>query len=531
MIEFRQKEFVLPLVPLLASTGAGIGVSAVQGSVHHKKDMAQQEDFQKRQEVEARRQNEALNRIAMAAEKDPAKAQQAAAVIQQKGFAAPAGLTKRIGNVTYDFAKALNKNGTAYKKLGQGLALGATMTAATGIGDKLIQLDRKKVTGGAPLPVPEEDKEEKAKKKRKAIAKAGVGLAAAGTAIVAARRGALGKGWQQLSKRKWSGPKGWNSGAKKTGEAFVKSAKENIMPTKESGWIGPLLTYGFPAISATTYVLGERKQLKNQAKEQQKEYADNDQKKKPGSVLKKAAIGTAAAAATIAAGRRGAFGSKAGRYFNDWYMSRGAQLSRIGSKTSKKGLENLGNKMMDSGASYWGKFNPKAVDKDIARNAKKLARAKDNKRSSIFDVFKSKKSLAEKNQQRVLDRTQRGSDLAKQRGISASKRRADILSGKEHTSITGSVLNSKPVRFITFQEGNHQNFLNQVAKEHPGTDTAKVAKFLTTGTGKTLAAAGSVGVGLAAMAPFTWGDKAVRGAARVIDKDAFAYEKSQGGNV
>ena len=113
MIEFRQKEFVLPLVPLLASTGAGIGVSAIQGSAHHKQDMAQQEEFQRRQGVEAQKQNEALNRIAKAAEKDPAKAQQAAAVIQQKGFAAPVNqnFLKRAGQVVYDFGHALNKTG------------------------------------------------------------------------------------------------------------------------------------------------------------------------------------------------------------------------------------------------------------------------------------------------------------------------------------------------------------------------------------------------------------------------------------
>lgn len=541
MIKFRQKEFVVPLVPLIASAGAGIGVSAVQGSAHHKQDMAQQEEFQRRQAVEAKKQNEALNKIAAAAEQDPAKAQQAAAVIQQKGFAAvPAGFLNRAGNVTYDFVKALNnagQGGQIKKKLAQGLAMGATMTAAAGVVDKAIQIDRNKITGGAPLPVPEKSPEEKAKKRKKALIAAGAGTATAAAAILAARHGKLGAGWEKVAKKKLTGPNGWGSIMKDTGKQFLKSSKENLIPKRGSGWagmIGPGITYGLPAATGISYVLGERKQLKEQSSpSQQKQYAEADTQPKKGkakSVLKKVAIGTGVAATAIAAGRRGAFGAKTGRYLNDWYMSRGAQLSRLGTKTSKKGIENLGNKMMDSGSKYWGKFNTKAVNNDIARNAKKLDAARNNKRS-IFDIFRSNESLTRKNNQRFVSRTRKGMELAQQQGITADARRADILSGNTHTSLTGSVLNSKPVRFITFQEGDSQKFLKEVAKNHKGTDTEKVANFLTTGTGKTLAAAGAVGVGLAGMAPFGWGDKAVRGAARAVDKNAFAYEKSKEQNL
>ena len=44
---------------------------------------------------------------------------------------------------------------------------------------------------------------------------------------------------------------------------------------------------------------------------------------------------------------------------------------------------------------------------------------------------------------------------------------------------------------------------------------------------KRTALVGSIGVGSLAWKPFEWGDKAVRGATKVVDKDAFAYEKSK----
>ena len=525
MIKFRQKEFVVPLVGLVASTGAGIGVSAVQTKKHHNQDMAQAEDFQRQQKKEQEKQNEALNRIAKAAENNPEKAQQAAAVVQQKSYAAvPQGFFRRAGNVTYDIAKALNKGGQAREKLAKGLAIGTTMAVAGYGADKLIQADRKRLTGGASLPKPQTDPEEAKKKRRKTIAKIGAGtLAIAGTAI-AAKHGKLGAGWEKVANRSKSQ---WKGTAGRTGKDFVVGVKENIIPTGKGGaekWIGPGFTVLFPALSIGGYALGERKQLKDQAKEQQKQYAEQEspkKKKSAGSVLKKAAGGAVIAASAIAAGRRGAFGAKTGRYLNDWYMSRGAQINKLsGGK--------YGQKMVKSGSELWDKFNEKATRQALDKTNRSISNAKAGKRK-FWDVFRSKESLAERNKDRITKGSEKLAEIKNLRNTTGAQRARDVLDGRVHTSLTKSVIDSKPVRFMTFQEGNHQKFLGNLAKDASvGDDTRRVARFLTTGTGQTLAAVGSVGIGAAAMYPFTLGDKAVRKATKAVDKNAFAYEESKG---
>lgn len=563
MIQFRQKVFVAPLIAgagkLLGSNalmGATMVGGMVQSSGQAKKQEAQNQEMMEQQARLQKATSKSLEKVAKAAQKDSSKAAQAAQVMSQtlysesqKFFAAAnPNFIKRVGNVTYDFARALNKNGAARKKVAQGLALGATMTAVGGIADKAIQMDRKKITGGAPLPGPQENPEEKRKKKRNALIKAGVTAAAAGTAIVAARKGALGKGWQNVSKRKWGGQNGWNSTLKSGSKEFYESAKSNLVPGKGEGamgWIGPGLTIAFPAISAAGYVLGERKQLKDQATAQEKKYSENYQyqeeaKKKKSSILKAAGAGALAIGA-IAAGRRGAFGAKAGRYLNDWYMSRGAQLSRIGNKvasgtksgmkSSGKYISDIGNKMVDSGSVLWDKFNKKAVEGEVNKLTRKVQNAKSGKRSILqsgLDLFRNKESVLKNRQNIIKTGNARLAELGNQKGITGKGRAQDILSGKHHTSFIKSGLNSKVGRFITFQDGNTQEFLNSMAKNKSvGKDTRKVANFLMTGTGQTVAAVGAAGLGLAAMKPFEWGDKAVRVASKAVDKNAFAYEKSK----
>ena len=538
MIEFRQKEFVLPLVPLLASTGAGIGVSAIQGSAHHKQDMAQQEEFQRRQGVEAQKQNEALNRIAKAAEKDPAKAQQAAAVIQQKGFAAPVNqnFLKRAGQVVYDFGHALNKTGGGNqiaKKIGGGLAMGTTM-AALGYGvDKAIQADRKRITGGAELPRPEVNPEEKRKKRNKTLGKVALGTAAVGGTILAARRGALGKGFQNLSKGRTASGKKIQGFGKNVASEYKKGFKEQfVMTNPQTGktqlnGVGLAFTLGFPAMGAIGYLGGERGQIKSQYQQQQqngqRQYAEPAEQQNGngrGSVLKKVAIGGAAAAATIAAGRRGALGAKTGRYLNDWYMSRGRQINKLsGGK--------YGNKMMQSGSELWDKFNKKATE----NASKKLADIKANPagRRRLFDLFRSKDSVAMRN----VDRAQRlKNGMNKYKNISGAQRLADVQSGKVHTSLTNSVASGISSFYGTGGQKGSQKFLENLSKnQHYGEDTRKVADKLTKGTYKTLATVGAVGVGSLAFKPFEWGDKVVRAPLKAVDKNAFAYEESKNQEV
>jgi len=605
MIEFRQKSFSPVALAkgaqmlskagglvvkdiekggMMTSTAVGLGGNAALSSSGNKiqREMqTRQEQMAKEQDKARKRIEEANRKAALEGQKMAAKATNNLAKAVKKGgvngngggmpaqgltqftptiamysetqkiFAAPnPNFLKRVGNVTYDFARALNNTGKGnniQKKLAQGLAIGATMTATSGIADKLIQLDRKRITGGAPLPRPEENPEEKKKKRKKKLIKAGATAAAVTGTIIAARKGALGKGWQSVANKPWKSTvdasgktitKGWQDYLKAGEKDFWKSTKENFVPGKgegSAGWLGPGFTFLFPAVTVGSYALGERKQLKDQANQQeQKQYSEEQPRKKKGSVLKKAVIGTTLAVGTIAAGRRGAFGAKAGRYLNDWYMSRGGQINRLGQKVNNGFMKNTGDKMVNSGSVLWDKFNRKVTDKGIVKATNKLNNAKAGKRN-IFqraaDLFKDEKGLAEAQANRVAKREEKLADIQRLKGISGTQRAKDVLSGKTHTSFTKSILGSKPVRFITFQEGNNQQFLKELEKNHTKNgkldDTGKVARFLTTGTGQTLAGIGAVGVGLAAMKPFEWGDKAVRAGAKAIDKDAFAYEKSK----
>ena len=538
MIEFRQKGFAFPLIPLIASTGASIGVSAAQGGVHHKKDMAQQEEFQRQQSVEAKKQNEALNRIAKAAEKDPEKAQQAAAVIQQKGFAAPVNPSffRKYGQVVYDFGHAINNTGGGKqisKKLGTGLAMGTTM-AALGYGvDKAIQADRKRITGGAPLPKPEASPEEKRKKRNKTLGKIALGTAAVGGTVLAARRGALGKGFKNLSHGRTANGKKIQGFGKNVASEYKKGfAEQFVTKNPETGknqlnGIGLAFTLGFPALGAVGYLGGERGQLKSQTQQQQqvgqRQYAEpapQQEGNKTGSVLKKVAIGGAAAAGVIAAGRRGALGAKTGRYLNDWYMSRGRQINKL-----SKGK--YGNKMMLSGSELWDKYNKKAM----SDASKKIADIKSNPggRRKLFDIFRSRDAVADRNVERVKKLNE---GINKYKYVSGVQRLADVRSGKVHTSLTNSVASGISSFYGTGGQKGTQAFLEDLSKNKAyGATTRKVADKMTKGTYRTLATVGAVGVGSLAFKPFEWGDKVVRAPLKAVDKNAFAYEESKNQEV
>jgi len=498
MIEFKQKEFW----GLAISTGA----TMLQGASQNKKNMAQQEDFQNQQARLQKKQNEALNKIASAAQKDPSKAQAAADVLQQqKSYAAPAFLQK-AGQTAYEFARGLNRTGGGnqiVKKLGHGLAMGTTM-AAIGYGvDKAIQADRKRITGGAPIPKPEISPEEKKKKRNKTIAKIAAGTALAAGSVLAAKKGYLGSGMENLYK-KATGPGAgarWKNKLGQVGREYKKGFKEQFVgPDGKINKIGTAMTLGFGAMGGLGY-LGERKQLKAQAKAQQeaqqKQYANPNEaqpqpQKKKGSVLKKAAIGTAAVVGTVAAARRGALGTGVAKKTNDIFMTYGKKIA--GSKGNK-----LGNWMMKSGAKQWGKAQTKAVTKNLG----KLAEAGNTRAESVL---------------KNLDKT-KYAERASMGRLNA------IKSGKVSDTVGETVLGGVS-GIMGVGKKQTANFLTQMANNTNNSDaTRKAAEWL--GRHKKTALIGATAVGSLAFKPFGWGDKAVRGATRAVDKNAFAYEKSK----
>ena len=418
MIEFRQKSFspvalakgaqVLSKAGgiiakdvgkggMMTSTVVGLGGNAALSSSGNKV----QREMQTRQEQMAREQDKARKRIedanrkaALEGQKMAAKATNNLAKAVKKGgvneggmpaqgftqftptptiamYSIPAAI-KTGGQVVYEFGKALNKTGGGnqiVKKLGHGLAMGTTMAAGGYLVDKAIQADRKKITGGAPLPQAQEDP----KKKKKTIRKAVTGAVAVGGTILAARKGYLGKGFKNLSH-------GLNSAGKKIdktsvlkdlGNEYKKGFKEQFITTdpntgknKFNKW-GTGITLGVAGMGGISYI-GERKQLKDQAKAQeQRQYTENYQylnEKKKGSVLGKVALGTAATIGSIALARRvGPIGLR--KNINDMYMTYGKQIA------GKNGNK-LGNWMMKSGATEYGKAVKAGANKAIAAGEK-----------------------------------------------------------------------------------------------------------------------------------------------------------------
>ncbi len=479
MIKFKQKDFVAPmLVATLASTGLSMG----QGAIQNKKNMEQQEDFQRQNERLQKKQAEAINKLAKAAEKDPSKAQQAAGVLQQQAFSLPAGIGKALrtgGQTVYEFARAINKSGGGHqiaKKVGSGLAMGATMAAGSYVLDKAIQADRKKITGGAPLPKPEVNPEEAKKKRNKTLLKvAGTGAALAGT-VIAARKGALGKGLQNLSHLTTSSGK----------KLDLNPAKKVLSKEFKSGMTGKaaLGGLGFAAMFNLPGYLAERKQLKEQAAvQQQKQYSEENQQqpqRSRGSVLGKVALGTAATIGTVAALRRiGPAGMR--KSLNDMYMTYGKKLA------GKAGNGKLGNWMMKSGANEYGKAVVKARNAQLAKAGKAAIN---------------------------LDPTKIGQG-----------RLAKIQSGKTSRKVGEGLLSGINSVFGIKSKGVNTFMKNMATNPNNSEFTRKTADFLS--KHHRTALVGGAAIGSLAWKPFEAGDKAVRGATKAIDKNAFAYEKSK----
>lgn len=152
MIKFRQKDFIAFLPALV--NGAMIGGTALsikQGS-DQAKQMKEQAEVQEEQNREI---TSALNRIAKNADKNPLAAKQAAAVMEQKQYAAiNRGTIKGISEFAKNakgFGKDLGK--VIWKRkntLIGGVMAGGTLAGSSYLADKFVQKDMKK--SGMTLP-------------------------------------------------------------------------------------------------------------------------------------------------------------------------------------------------------------------------------------------------------------------------------------------------------------------------------------------------------------------------------------------
>ena len=524
MIEFRQKIFVAAIAAKVGSVlssnalmgGTMVG-QMVQSSNQAKQQEKQNEEMMEQQQRLQKQTQKALEKVANAAKKDPSKAG-AVAEVMQRSYSIPVAklgtALKKGGQTVYEFGRILNNSNGGNqiaKKVGSGLAMGATMAVGSYALDKAIQADRKRITGGAPLPQPQEDP----KKKSKGIRKAVTGAALVAGSVLAARKGYLGKGFENLSHFK-------NSAGQKLN---LNPAKKVLGKELKSGLTGKaaLGGLGFAGLLNAGYI-GERKQLKDQARAQgeQKQYSENYQyqveqrERKRGSALKKLAIGTAATIGTVATLRRvGPVGLR--KNINDMYMTYG---KKIAGKTGNK----VGNWMMKSGATEYGKAVKAGADKAIAAG----------KKAAAGGGFRDKLPFIGRSEEQLQAIAQRGK-LAERANIDAAKagesRLKRIQSGQTGRKLGQGVLDGIS-GFFGFGKKQRAGILSDALAKDPKTGkfiysegTRNTAEFLR--KHKRTAALGGIAVGSIAFKPFEWGDKAVRGATRAVDKNAFAYEKSK----
>ena len=324
MIRFRQKNFVAPIMPLLM--GAGI----VQTGVQMKQANEQAEEAEKQaEETKAAldRQTKALNKIAKEAKSNPEVAQQVAQQKQMsdtriKLFAAiPAGAMKNIGGFAKDLWKTQKGNVGKAGKIG--LGFGAMTYAGNRITTSLKDHD-----------------EGNDQKNLGFLGKAALTGAALGGTYLAAKKGMLGKTPIKALGGK-TGSQAIQGGMEKVGKAINPIQRKDGKIDKLSTGLNTAFI-GMPVVG----YLGQRQQIKDQAKQTEKAYSDGSENGGVGKKLLKVGTGILGAAGTIALARKGKLGAGAQRFV-------GNATAQIGGTLKAAGATNVGNKMAASGSKTY----------------------------------------------------------------------------------------------------------------------------------------------------------------------------------
>ena len=324
MIRFRQKNFVAPLMPILM--GAGI----VQSGVQMKQSAEQAEEAEKQaEETKAAldRQTRALNKIAKEAKSNPEVAQQVAQQKQMsdtriKLFAAiPAGAMKNIGGFAKDLWKTQKGNVGKAGKIG--LGFGAMTYAGNRITTSLKDHD-----------------EGNDQKNLGFLGKAALTGAALGGTYLAAKKGMLGKTPIKALGGK-TGSQAIQGGMEKVGKAINPIQRKDGKIDKLSTGLNTAFI-GMPVVG----YLGQRQQIKDQAKQTEKAYSDGSENGGVGKKLLKVGTGILGAAGTIALARKGKLGAGAQRFV-------GNATAQIGGTLKAAGATKVGNKMAASGSKTY----------------------------------------------------------------------------------------------------------------------------------------------------------------------------------
>ena len=549
MIKFRQKEFVVPVLAAMGGVGGaalmagGTAISAVQGKKANK--IAQQQGEEAA--AEQARANREMERIARQQAADQKKAlrqiakqnqnptivpmmdtintingQQPLEYPQQNSYSSTSILSnlfqksfakinmKGIGQTGYDVIKGIrNSNGNVLtgKWLRNGLAMGAGMTGVNYLVDKGIQIDRKR--SGMPELEQREITDKEKKKNKTALITAGLTTAGLVAGGVAAKKGSLGTSWKKWADNNLT-KKSLLTRVKTEPKKMGKALKENAVNWKSLAFGGAF------AVPTVMNYAAEKKAIKDQT-EAQKNYSEEDNKeKKSGSLLKKAAIGTALAAGTIAAGRRGYLDVRGGGKVQ---MATNNLIARTGKVFKSQRLQNVG-------AQGWGVGSAK----ESARRAVQREQAKIKEAGGkTAGFFKNRKEAIERYKANP-NAAKSGEKVYKNMILTRDSKAIDAVKHPLRTVLSGA---DKVVRLDpNGGRKNANNIVNNIRKagEASGNKgTQQVADFL--GKHKTLAIGGSLGVGALVFKPFTWGDKLVRGGTKVVDKNSFAYENRNQENI
>jgi hypothetical protein len=558
MIRFRQKEFVLPL--LAAGSGMGLmavgtGISAVQGKKANR--IAQEQGEQAA--AEQARANREMERIAKQQAADQKRAlkqmarQQNPTIVpmmdtmntinnqppvsspldyRQNSYSNTSVLSnlsqksfakvnlKNLGQTSYDVIKSLR--GTKSKVIKNtsgansgiftgdwirgGLAMGAGMTGMSYLVDKGIQLDRKR--SGMPELEQKEVTEKEKRKKTRGLITTGLGAAGLVAGGVAAKRGALGSSWQNWANKNLTKQSLLNR-AKAEPRKMGKALKENAFNK------GSLLFGGALALPPIMQHISEKKAYKEQIKDQQENqrtYSEDDKENKRGGLLKKAAIGTALAAGTIAAGRRGYLGA-------GMQKGTGNLIARTGKVFKSQRLQDIGAKSWGEGAAKTRAKNKAAREFKNANNGNGPAWYEFGKKSDIRSRAKEIQN-ADNKYAATYENVYKNNILSKESKATYAVKHPlrTVLSGADRVTrfdIGGKESGERSANQIV-------NNLRKQGQASGNEGTQKLADFL--GNHKTLAVAGSLGVGSLLFKPFTWGDKIVREGTKLVDKNSFAYE-------
>ena len=435
MIRFRQKNFVAPLMPIL------MGANIAQTGVQMKQANEQAEEAEKQaEETKAAldRQTKALNKIAKEAKSNPEVAQQVAQQKQMseriKLFAAiPAGTMKNIGGFAKDLWKTQKGN---VRKAGKiGLGFGAMTYAGNRITTSLKDHD-----------------DGNDQKNLGFLGKAALTGAALGGTYLAAKKGMLGKTPIKALGGK-TGSQAIQGGMEKVGKVINPIQRKGGKIDKLSTGLNTTFI-GMPVVG----YLGQRQQIKDQAKQTEKAYSDGSGNNGIGKKLLKVGTGILGAAGTIALARKGKLGAGAQRFV-------GNSTAQIGGILKAAGATNVGKKMAASGSKTYAEGLRKngSVLSDPEKRKAAIAKFKGatdpnkisggfNKASSFIGFYGKGGTKAVQNTANTLANSENAISQRVGKFMQNHKTTANIGAGVGSIAAGGTIMSAAAKPFKTFDK-------------------------------------------------------------------------------